>query len=44
MQHSAGSLTLLTSDQYHRATQARDPRFDGVFSSSGNTIDCLGID
>jgi AraC family transcriptional regulator of adaptative response / DNA-3-methyladenine glycosylase II len=31
MQHPAGSLILLTSDQYHRATQARDPRFDGVF-------------
>ena len=31
MEHLAGSLILLTSDQYHRATQARDPRFDGVF-------------
>jgi AraC family transcriptional regulator of adaptative response / DNA-3-methyladenine glycosylase II len=31
MLRSAGSLILLTTDQCHRATQARDPRFDGVF-------------
>jgi AraC family transcriptional regulator of adaptative response / DNA-3-methyladenine glycosylase II len=31
MPRSPGHLILLTSDQCHRATQARDPRFDGVF-------------
>jgi AraC family transcriptional regulator of adaptative response / DNA-3-methyladenine glycosylase II len=31
MARSAGTLMLLTADQCHRATQARDPRFDGVF-------------
>src|SRR5260370_33987424 len=31
MTRPAGSLILLTTDQCHRATSARDPRFDGVF-------------
>jgi AraC family transcriptional regulator of adaptative response / DNA-3-methyladenine glycosylase II len=31
MPRSVGSLILLSTDQCHRATQARDPRFDGVF-------------
>jgi len=31
MMQPAGSLILLSSDQYQRAARARDPRFDGVF-------------